>query len=372
MGNQIEKMKIMVEHELEIQKIIQLEREEERRIAIKKLALELKYKLDFKQLENYVEEARMRNQEYLTKLENERLHKKDIIDNQRKKDEQECYLQKEKINKEHDLNSKKLSNEELKIRKNHEYKIDELCKKNNLDNKIENNKFLIKQKEIDHKHEENMTEINNKHIRDLKKIDLESETNRLTFQNKDSERKAMSEQAKLETQKILKQMDIQHEQDLKTKELTSKKELKELDITADIIKANNEMRKQESLQNFELEKKKLENEMELTKLRILTQQNHIPQNFTQPYFPYTDDYNYYNLHFLQNPAQIPNPKNFLDKNINYQNLYQNQNQFPPQNVGAYSPQMQYGYYPGPNYMNPKDVSKCNPNESSTNETKNPE
>ena len=353
------------EYQLQIQKFICSNKENERKVEIEKLRIINKYELDMKKNDNENEQKKLKIVENLIKLENERLHKKDIIDNQRKKDELECYLQKEKINKEHDLNSKKLSNEELKIRKNHEYKIDQLCKRNNLDNKIENNKFLIKQKEIDHKHEEKITEINNKHIRDLKKIDLESETNRLTFQNKDSERKAMSEQAKLETQKILKQMDIQHEQDLKTKELTSKKELKELDITADIIKANSEFIKQESLQNFELEKKKLENEMEKTKLEKFSQQNHIPQNFTQPYLPYTNDYNNY---YLQSPAHIN--KIFLDKNINSQKPCQNKNSHPPQNVGNYSPLRQPGL--NLNKRNPKDVSKCNPNESSTNETKNPE
>ena len=74
MGNENEKMKIMNSHAEKVAEIESMNDQNERNHAIERLARENGYKLDAKKLENYAEEARMRHQQFLKKLENERIH----------------------------------------------------------------------------------------------------------------------------------------------------------------------------------------------------------------------------------------------------------------------------------------------------------
>ena len=76
MGNETEKMKVMNAHAEEVARIDAMNEENERRHAIEKLAKENGFKLDMKRLENLAEEGRMRHEENMKKINNQRNFRK--------------------------------------------------------------------------------------------------------------------------------------------------------------------------------------------------------------------------------------------------------------------------------------------------------
>ena len=87
MGNDNDEMEIRYKHAEKIAEIEAMKEEQERQAAIKRLAVENGYKLDLKRIEMLAEKARMEHERKLKEIENNRQHKKDLTDNERKRDE---------------------------------------------------------------------------------------------------------------------------------------------------------------------------------------------------------------------------------------------------------------------------------------------
>ena len=115
MGNETEKMRIINEHEEEVARIEQMNEENERRYAIEKLAKENGFKLDMKRLDNLAEEARMRHEEVMKRINNEYLLNKDYLDNQKNKDDKDYLIKKQQLDNDLTIRKQEITEKAAKI-----------------------------------------------------------------------------------------------------------------------------------------------------------------------------------------------------------------------------------------------------------------